>query len=330
MAVGGVPTSFRFLDVWRSHAEFQSVVRQAWEVEGEGRPIKVLLMKLKTVKQELRKWNKEVFGNIFDRVREHEEKVLALECSLEEGPSEEGQYQLVQAQGELKQSLLREAAYWRQKACLRWLWEGDANSKFFHAQVKQRRARSCIHRMKDGNRVWTEQAGRIEDLAVAFFEGILSQPDRVQVDPSLLSVIPSIIMEQDNVSLQRFPTEEEIRLVIFQMDGVELPWGYTSTWLALIPKVPGASFFSDFCPISLCNFVNKIISKLLVRRLESVMPKIISPQHSGFIKGRQISDNILLALEMCSALGKKVWGSNVALKLDMGKAYDRVSWNFLI
>nr|XP_027083597.1 uncharacterized protein LOC113705891 [Coffea arabica] len=84
MVVGGAPTSFRFLDVWRSHAEFQSA---------------------------LRRWNKEVFGNIFDRVREHEEMVLALKCSLEEGSLEEGQYQLAQAQGELKQSLLREAAY---------------------------------------------------------------------------------------------------------------------------------------------------------------------------------------------------------------------------
>nr|XP_027124765.1 uncharacterized protein LOC113741433 [Coffea arabica] len=311
------------------------------------------------------RWNKEVFGNIFDRVRDHEAKVSELECSLEEGPSEEGTYQLVQAQGELKQSLLTEAAFWRQKACLRWLREGDANSKFFHAQVKQRRARSCIHRVKDGDGVWTEEAGRIEDLAVAFFEGVLSQPDRGQVDPSQLSVIPSIITAQDNVSLQQFPTEEEIRSVVFQMDGesssgpdgfkgsffttcweivkgdivravcdffagAELPWGYTSTWLALIPKVPGAASFSDFRPISLCNFVNKIISKLLASRLESVLPKIISPQQSGFVKGRQISDNILLALEMCSALGKKVRGSNVALKLDMAKAYDRVSWNFLI
>nr|XP_027083643.1 uncharacterized protein LOC113705941 [Coffea arabica] len=57
--------------------------------------------------------------------------------------------------------------------------------------------------------------------------------------------------------------------------------------------------------------------------LEGILPKLISPQQSGFMKGRQISDNILLALEMCSALGKKVRGSNVALKLDMAKASSR-------
>nr|XP_027122067.1 uncharacterized protein LOC113739011 [Coffea arabica] len=247
---------------------------------------------------------------------EHEEKVLALEYSLEEGSYEEGQLQLAQAQGELKESLLREVAYWRQKACLRWLQEGDANSKFFHAQVKQRRARTFIHRMKDGNEVWTEEAGRIQDMATAFFEDMLSQPGQVQVDPSLLSVIPSIVSEQDNLAFQRFPMEEEIKTVIFQMDGDSSsgPDGFKGSGaalgayiygLVLVPKIPGALSFSDFRPISLCNFVNKIISKLSARRLESVLPKIISPQQSGFAKGRQISDNILLALEMCSTLGKK-------------------------
>ena len=112
--------------------------------------------------------------------------------------------------------------------------------------------------------------------------------------------------------------------------GAELPWGYTATLLALIPKVTGASSFSEFRPINLCNFVNKIFSKLLALRLEAILPKIISPKQSGFVKGRQISDNILLALEMCSGLGRKVRGANVALKLYMAKTYDRVSWCFLL
>ena len=185
------------------------------------------------------------------------------------------------------------------------------------------------------------------------------------MDLSMLEIIPSVITVQDNMELQQFPTEEEVKAVVFLLDGgsspspdgftgsfftscwdivkgevyravcdffagAELSWGYTATWLALIPKTPGPSSFSDFRPISLCNFVNKIMSKLLARRLEHVLPRLISQQQSGFVKGRQISDNILLALEMCSALGKKVRGSNVVLKLDMAKAYDRVSWNFLI
>nr|XP_027102979.1 uncharacterized protein LOC113724256 [Coffea arabica] len=165
--------------------------------------------------------------------------------------------------------------------------------------------------MKDGNGVWTEEPSRIEEMAITFFEGILSQPGQRPMDLSMLEVIPSVITMQDNMELQQFPTEEEVKAVVFQLDGgsspgAELSWGYTATWLALIPKTPEPSSSSNFRLISLCNFINKIISKLLARRLERVLPRLISQQQSGFVKGRQISDNILLALEMCSASGRKV------------------------
>lgn len=60
------------------------------------------------------------------------------------------------------------------------------------------------------------------------------------------------------------------------------------------------------------------------------MPCIISPQHSGFVKGRNISNNYLLAQELVSDIGKKCRGANVVFKLYMTKAYDRISWLFLI
>ena len=43
-----------------------------------------------------------------------------------------------------------------------------------------------------------------------------------------------------------------------------------------------------------------------------------------------MSDNYLLAQELMSDMGRKCKGGNLALKLDMAKAYDRVSWRFLI
>lgn len=46
------------------------------------------------------------------------------------------------------------------------------------------------------------------------------------------------------------------------------------------------------------------------------------------MKGRNIIDDVLFALEMASSLNKKVRGSMI-IKLDMQKAFDRVLWNFL-
>ncbi|KAL0431296.1 UNVERIFIED_CONTAM: hypothetical protein Sradi_0755600 [Sesamum radiatum] len=56
---------------------------------------------------------------------------------------------------------------------------------------------------------------------------------------------------------------------------------------------------------------------------------LISPSQSGFVPGRIITDNILLAQEMVHHLDQRYSKGNLLVKLDMSKAYDRVSWKFL-
>ncbi|XP_073031340.1 uncharacterized protein [Primulina eburnea] len=109
-----------------------------------------------------------------------------------------------------------------------------------------------------------------------------------------------------------------------------MPQGFTATSITLIPKVLGAQAWSDFRPISLCNVTNKIISKLLYSRLKVVAERLVSWNQSGFVPGRVISDNILLAQELTHSLSLPTRGGNVILKLDMAKAYDRVQWSFLL
>ena len=73
-----------------------------------------------------------------------------------------------------------------------------------------------------------------------------------------------------------------------------------------------------------------MISKILAIRLAKMLSGIISPQQSSFVKGRQIFDNVLLVQECIADIRKAGRGGNVVLKLDMAKAYDRVSWPVLI
>ena len=76
--------------------------------------------------------------------------------------------------------------------------------------------------------------------------------------------------------------------------------------------------------------MNKIFSKILGHRLAPILPNIISMNQSGFVRGRSISDNYLLAQEMIVGIKRKARGRNVVFKLDMSKAYDRMMWPFLI
>ena len=77
--------------------------------------------------------------------------------------------------------------------------------------------------------------------------------------------------------------------------GAELPRFLTSTSIVLIPKVSHPQDFSQFRPISLCNFFNKLLSRILADRIAHLLPKILSPQQTGFIKNRCIAKNFLLA-----------------------------------
>lgn len=67
------------------------------------------------------------------------------------------------------------------------------------------------------------------------------------------------------------------------------------SYITLIPKIPKPSSMLQFRPISLCNAAYKIISKIIVNRLQPIMQEIISPYQNAFAKGRLISNNTFLA-----------------------------------
>lgn len=60
-----------------------------------------------------------------------------------------------------------------------------------------------------------------------------------------------------------------------------------------------------------------------------MLPLLISPEQSAFVSGRDASDNVMLAQELVQSIDRRVRGHNMVIKLDMQKAFDRVSWEFL-
>jgi hypothetical protein len=125
--------------------------------------------------------------------------------------------------------------------------------------------------------------------------------------------------------------KEVCKAVLFSLNSGVINKELNSTYIALIPKVKNPTNVIDFRPISLCNVLYKIISKVLANRLKKVLPSIISPYQSAFIPGRLITDNILATYETLHTMHSKMYGKSsfMAVKVDMSKAYDRVKWGFL-
>ena len=112
--------------------------------------------------------------------------------------------------------------------------------------------------------------------------------------------------------------------------GKYLPLGLNSTLIALIPKTESPSSLKMYRHISLYNVTYKTITKLLANCLQSILSSLIGPHQTSFVLGRHITENIVIAQEVVHSMRKKTSSTGfMAIKADLEKAYDRLSWEFI-
>ena len=116
------------------------------------------------------------------------------------------------------------------------------------------------------------------------------------------------------------------RLVLFWFNSGTLPYPINHNFVTLIPKTNNPEYVTQYCPISLCNVLYKIFSKVLANRLKKILPTIITEHQSAFAKNKLITDNILVAFESLNSMKNMSTGNTgyMVIKLDMSKVYDRV------
>ncbi|CAN0911776.1 Transposon TX1 uncharacterized 149 kDa protein [Linum grandiflorum] len=115
------------------------------------------------------------------------------------------------------------------------------------------------------------------------------------------------------------------------LEAETFPSEIQATNIILLPKVEVPKGMKDLRPISLCSVLYRLIAKVLANRLGRVLPNLISEEQSAFMAGRSIIDNVMVAFEIIHSMRRRQtgkWGE-VAVKIDISKAYDRVEWRYL-
>lgn len=102
-----------------------------------------------------------------------------------------------------------------------------------------------------------------------------------------------------------------------------------SAFMVLIPKKEDATQVRDYRPISLVHSFAKLITKVMANRLAGRLGEIVASNQSAFVKGRSLHDNFALVQQTARLLHCQK-RSAVMLKLDISKAFDSVSWAFLL
>ncbi|KAI0494209.1 hypothetical protein KFK09_024340 [Dendrobium nobile] len=251
------PAAFRFQNMWIKHTDFLNAVSENWNalvfpdnnIQGMNR----LWSKLSRLKQMLRWWNKHVFKNLFDNIKEAEEKVLIADNLYLDNTSAENLANLDHCKLSLFNLQNQEEIFWKQKASNAILVEGDRNTSFFHALVNKNRIKSYIHKIVDEHGVVYDTGDNIAKSGVDFFFNNFNSCKSV-VSIVNTSVIPNIVDDTDNNFLTQLPLEEEIWDTIkgMNVESVAGPDGFTTkffvkTWEIIRVDVVDAvhDFFKD-------------------------------------------------------------------------------------
>lgn len=321
---------------------------------------------LKDLKGKIKKCNREEFGNI---QKEQEMLQITMKRIQQKIIDKWRSEELTEEEGLLLNTLeerrKQEEILWKQKSGIQWLKEGERNMKFFHKETLQHRHQNIIFSLKynQGNRII--QRSEMENLMVQHFKEILTEPNiGREVDIERFSQhIPKLVTRDQNLALLRIIKKEEVEEAIKKMAKNKAPGpdGFiaefyqatsnfmsqdivnaieesqstkrmhptlNATLLDLIPKTENSKEPQGFRPIVLYNVIYKIIATIMVNRLKPILPKLISQEQTGFFKGRQIIDGIVVAQEAIHSL-KNSKTKGMLIKLDLVKAYDRLSWGYL-
>nr|KYP63874.1 Retrovirus-related Pol polyprotein LINE-1 [Cajanus cajan]KYP63887.1 Retrovirus-related Pol polyprotein LINE-1 [Cajanus cajan] len=242
-------------------------------------------------------------------------------------------------------------------------FQGDRNTNYFHGSTVVRRRKNRIIKLQDEVGVWVEDKAELENLVNRFYMELFTNSGGHE--PFCFSKSFPELTSGDIHILEAPLSDHEIFAALKHMGSLKAPGPdgfqaifYQTQWstvgeslcqlirdiqvepskvatlnhtlITLIPKVDNVSSLKQMRPISLCNVAYKVLTKALASRLHGMMAGLVGPNQCSFVPNRHTNDNIIITQEVIHSMnhkkGKKGW---MAIKIDLEKAYDRLSWNFI-
>nr|XP_027109303.1 uncharacterized protein LOC113729178 [Coffea arabica] len=180
------PMPFHFLNVWTTHHNLLGAIKDCWFQSISG-------------------------------ARRIEHEVVDAEMKYDLDPTDHLRCELYHARAQLRRALAIEEGFWRQKAQVKWLLDGDRNSKYFHSLVAEKRRRAVIHRVRKTDGEWIEGEPQIGDIAVRFFQELFMAKGN-STSNAIPEIIPKLVTNQDNSLLTEIPSLTKVKTTVFAMD----------------------------------------------------------------------------------------------------------------
>lgn len=319
----------------------------------------------KSFKQEVKQWRGEnqTPESMLTRVEKQMETLLQQQDQSPQAQAKEKELQI-----EHEKILLMQERFWHQRSRVSWIMYGDRNSKFFHASTLIRRRRNEIRAIQREDGTWLSSETEIRQAFVAHFKDIYKGVSTYSIHEcypiELLQGLPKIPQSMHQC-LTELPSAQEIHRALMAIgphkaagpDGFDaktiqdnwtefgpsiskvvtdffstgvMPSQISRSNLVLIPKVEGAAKVGQFRPISVCNLIYKIISKILSIRMRPFIGRCVSNAQTAFVPGREISENIVLLREILHSFQQKGYNKkDFCLKVDLAKAFDKMEWSYV-
>ncbi|XP_062075533.1 uncharacterized protein LOC133779607 [Humulus lupulus] len=274
--------------MWNPFSGFQELVHANWNRTVDGTMMYRVVQKLKSLKATLRLINKQGFYDIQATDLEAFHTLTGCQDMLSKDPLNANLIQMEIAARQKYSELHRSyCSFLQQKAKIKWSQEGDANTAFFHASIRERSSQNIIYSITTESGDWVDKPDQVSAAFLEFYQNLLGS--RMALRTKVIKRVVHQVGPEISDAILSFLHSGKILKEL------------NTTIMTLIPKSNCPKYMSDYQPIACCNVLYKVATKLICSRLRSILPMLIAQIKEDLLKGdfRSI-DYLLQGLQLFS------------------------------